>query len=588
MLIEPPSPHLPGRAVIEDMQSSTGRPREMTKLQIDDVRRYLNADLFAFNWLIFGHTDLIGPLHGELCNLINLWGWIRLKDGTWTRECDDPDKIEANYRRIMIQIPREFFKTSVCTRANALWQLCREPDLPVMIVNERLDNAKKWMAGIRNVVESSELFQIVYRDLLPPGVARDDPQVRPQKWKWSDIHMDFQGKRVGEAEYSLSCNGIQAATAGGHWPKIIKDDLISEDAAHSPEVMEKAKEWLDKSYYLERPAQRGMDLINCTRWAWGDVYDYAARQYNYLVYTRSALEAPDGTPDPINGESIFPKKLSTKELRKQYKRDPVGFSSQMQNHPKAGKDTSFEMSWVRGFEIVTKSGRPHIHIPDKWYDPDLTIVRDEDLDYYERAPQTFPLSWLSATIILDPAQSRKSQKQAQRYARHGVIAAGLDPYGRRFVLEAAPFRAEPKETLETVIEMCLSHGIRRVAIEEVAFSEVYRHFLAYMLEKDPRYKNLSLDIIPVEPAGRNKDSRVLSMIPFFRQGFYYCDPSLSRPLLQELQEYPYGMTVDCVDALAYLTEAVSRPETPTEMETSHARRAIMMGPDSGRDEVTGY
>tara|TARA_R110002020_G_scaffold68553_10_gene179378 strand:- start:7793 stop:9559 length:1767 start_codon:yes stop_codon:yes gene_type:complete len=588
MLIEPPKPNLSGRAVIEDMHESSGVPTEMTNIQIADVREYLNADLFAFNWLIFNHTDLIGSVHGEICNLLNLWGWIRLKDGSWTKRCDDPDLIETDYRRLMIQIPREFFKTSVATRANALWQICREPDQPVVIVNERLANAKKWLGAIRDIVEGNVLFQVVYADLLPPGVGQLAQGTRPQKWKWSDEHMDFQGKQMGEAEYSLSAMGIGAASAGGHWPKMIKDDLISEDAAYSVSVMEQAKDWFDKSFYLERPAQKGMDLINCTRWGWGDLYDYAAEKYGYTVYTRSALEAEDGTPD-LAGTSIFPSKLSTKELQKQAKRDPIGFWSQMMNHPKAGAETSFDIAWCKSFSgPVEVRGRAEVTIDNKDYDPNLLTVDGADLDYLENAPQTTPDAFISRAVILDPAQSKKSQKSAQRYARHGLVCAGYDPYGRVYVFESLAFRAEPKETLETVIEMALRWNTPLVAIEDVAFSEVYMHFLDYMLKHDEKYRDVELQVIPVTPAGRQKDSRVLKMIPFIRQGFYHFRPESCKPVLQEMQEYPYGMTVDCVDALAYLPEVVARPETPTEIEQGYIRKHEEFGPGSGRDPVCGY
>jgi len=587
-LTGPPKPNPAGRAILEDLQDSKASAVELTQIQLPAVREYLNADLFAFNWLVFGHTDLIQSVHGEICDILNIWGWILLKDGSWVKSCNDPDLVETDYRRLMIQIPREFFKTSVCTRANALWQICREPHMPVCITNERLANSKKWLGAIRDVVEGSVLFQKVYEDLLPPGVAQWDNRSRPRSWKWSDEALDFEGRNRGEAEYSISAMGIGAAAAGGHWPKMIKDDLISEDAAYSPTVMQQAIDWVDKSFYLERPAQKGMDLINCTRWAKGDVYDHLAETYDYTVYTRSALEDEDGNP-AILGESIFPDKLSTKELRKQEARDTVGFWSQMMNHPKAGDDTSFELAWINRFSgPVERYTQQYLVINEKDFKEDLTTVSDEDLDWNESPPREVPYNWLSVAVILDPAQSRKSQKYAERYAKHGLVCAGYDAYGRTFVLETQAFRKDPKDTLEAVIDLALKWGTNRIAIEEVAFSEVYAHFLAYMLEKEEKYKNVHLETIAVEPAGRNKHMRVTSMIPFMKKGLFHVHPENCKQLLQELQDYPYGLTVDCVDALAYLPEVVQRPETPNEMEQSYIRRHLTQGPESGADPVTGY
>ena len=552
-------------------------PRDLSQLEISEIREFLNGDLFAFNWFIFQHQDLIHSLHGEICDIINLWGQVEMNDGTFLTDPGDRTDIKMDYRRLMIQIPREFFKTSVVTRANALWQICREPDRPVCIFNERLENSKKWLRAIREVVEGSILFQVVYQDLLPPGKAVWDTTSTPRNGKWSDEYLMFQRGKLGIPESSLTARGVGAASAGGHWDKIIKDDLISEDAVRSPSEMQFAKDWFDKSLYLERPATKGMDLVVCTPWMYGDLYDYVLETYNYTVYRRSALEDSDGAPS-IKGESIFPSKLSTKALRLQHDRDAFGFWSQMQCHPKSGDDSNFDQSWFKGFMApVQVMGQTCTKIDAGHYNPSMSMFNPE------RAPQEVPMHWIERAILLDPATSRKSQRHAEKFSRHGLICAGIDPWGRRYVFEAKAFRKDPEDTLREVIEMAIRWKTFRVGIEEVVFSEVYRHFLDYMMARE--FPTLDLTVIPVEPHGRSKANRNTAMIPFMRQGYYHFRFETCDPLLQELIEYPNGLTVDAIDALAYLEDVVTRPETPTELEMIHLRKQEQ---EYQRDTITGY
>jgi hypothetical protein len=575
----------PGFEILSEMETESGLdPRDLRgdESSIAKIRSLLLNDSFAFNWFIFEHRDLTESVHGEICNILNVWGLCELDDGTWTDSPGDNDVIITDYRRIMVQIPREFFKTSVATRANSLWQVCRDPNKTIVIFNERLDNCKKWVRGIREVVENSLLFQVIFEDLLPPGIAAWDTRTMGRSWKWSDESLLFQRSAIGIPEASITGLGIGAASAGGHWHKVIKDDIISEDAVRSPNEMAAAKEWFDKSLYLERPAMKGMDLIACTPWMYGDVYDKILEEYNYLLYRRSALEDVDGLPDR-SGQSIFPEKLTTKELRKQYDRDPMGFWSQMMCYPKVSDEISFNEDWFRAFSGPVSVGAQQCAVIDyKHFDP--TISESEE----DAGVREVPMHWIERAILLDPAGSKKSQQHAQKLARNGLICAGKDPYGRRFCFEAQAFRSDPEDTLRRVIDMVERWQTYLIAIEEVTFSEVYRPFLKYIIKKEYPHLDGLLRVVPVSPQGRPKDKRNEAMIPFMRQGFHYFIPENTQPILSELAEYPNGLTVDTIDAYAYLDDVVTRPESPTELEQSHYEKILRGSGMSGRDEVTGY
>lgn len=754
--------------------------RDLGQVGLDKLRSQLDRDLFAFCWAIFGYQDIIGTLHGDLCAIVEDW-----TDG----------KISS---RVIVQTFRESFKTSILARANSLWQTTRNPDLPVVIFNERLENTQKWVRAIRDVVQGSHLFQDVYRDLLPPGVHYSDTRSKPHWWKWSDTELMFQRGRLGIPEASITGTGIEAATTGGHWPVMILDDLISLKAALSPAEMERAREWVRNHVYLMRPAEKGRSLCVCTPWTYNDIYVDMVRDFGYEVYRRQALE---------NGESIFPQKLSTEELLKMQARDPYTFctpaetpitmadwstkpislvnvgdeivgmklgdgrrylvratvldkgkleapvfefatedgfvrcteshewlrnkrgygpitwfergcgfpqrlarvhpvddcpypeeaawlsgfydgdgsisgitpngsggfltftqsvhhhevndrlryvldllgfewkafhrlseregwsdtylyrmlgglsskarfvqwcspakrakiintmfsgrsictwpqvktkvplgvqeaywlhtttgnyiawgcvsknSSQMMATPRPGRDVAFDPDWLRyGSVTVSDDSEPEAFVIDPAsYDP--TIVGEEGLDE-ETPPRIVPLYQMEKIVLWDPAPSEARDRKSEPRARNGIVAEGIDPWARRFILEAIGSRDDPLDTIQRVFTMMDYWGTDVLGIEEVTFSKLYRHWIQDLCARTNRY----VRIITLEPGKQHKDTRILSRNPGCRQGHYYLNQPLTQPFVQEYVEFPYGETRDILDAWSY-DECMNRPYTTAE------------------------
>jgi hypothetical protein len=518
-------------------------PRDLSQQQLTRLRNILLDDLYLFAYLIFDYQDLVPHLHGRIATLLKRWG-------------------EPEFERLMIQVPREAFKTSLCTRANALWQICRDPDLPVAIFNEREPNVAKWVRAIREVVQSNRLFHAVFGDLLPPGVKLGDKRSMPRWWKWSDTELLFQRGAQGIPEASITGLGIGAAAAGGHWPKIIKDDLISEDAVRSPTVMEAAKEWFDKSLYLERPALKGWDLVVCTRWAYGDLYDYVAQKYQYRLYRRSALE---------EGKSIFPEKWSTQELLIQQTRDPYGFGAQMMNQPRPGKEQSFDPAWLRwGLVKGDKFTISRPHYTENVPHPTEGIP----------PPRSVRIANMQKAILLDPAPSEQTDRRREPGARNGLVVEGCDAWGRRYILETLGVRIDPLDVINLIFQLCDKWGTNLVGIEEVVFSLVYRHWL----RREARLRNRHIRTFILKPGKRDKDTRITAKIPACREGVYYLNQEATQSFYQEYVEYPYGQTRDLLDAWAYDEEVVRRPLSSAEA----LERSYQQGDRGTRDAVTGY
>lgn len=465
--------------------------------------------------------------------------------------------------------------TSLCTMANALWQVCRDPDTTLVIFNERVENSKKWLRAIRETVQSNALFQVLYRDMLPPGVGHNDGRSLPRWWKWTDEEIVFQRNRVAP-EASITAMGIGTASTGGHWDRCIKDDLVSEDAKNSASVMARVKDWFDSSLPLERPPYKGKDLIVCTPWTYDDVYRYVLEHYSYKLFRRPVLYEDEDTGEL---RSLLPNKWTVEELLEEQRARPHYFNAQMLCKPAAGKDMAFDLGWVRQFAIRWADGERAAWILPKHYDPE---IGDEHAKALMPPPQSVPLWWLNKAILVDPAHA-DLQSKSERNARHAVVVAGIDPWGRRYILDCWALRSDPQDVIDAILRLAHRWGVTRVGIEKVAAQLVFRHWA----QKQAEARGLAITFRDLPPGGRSKDDRIDGLRPGLRTGMIYLnDTQTLHPLVQEMATYPYGRTRDLLDAAAYMDEMLRRPPMPGETETWDE---LDEDPRvSGRDELTGY
>jgi hypothetical protein len=438
-----------------------------------------------------------------------------------------------------------------------------------------MENSKKWLRAIREVVQANRLFHLVYRDIIPPGIAFDDTRTLPRWWKWNDEEVVFQ-RRAGIPEASLTAMGVGTASTGGHWTRIIKDDLISEEAKLSESVMQRVREWFDSSLPLEKPPYKGNDLVVCTPWTYNDVYRYILEKYEYKLYRRSALEE-DAEGNLV---SLLPGHWSVEELVKEQERDPYYFSSQLMCRPRAGREVSFQPEWLRWGRMTGSEGEESFTIRNDCYDPQIT-----EADAGVEPPQRVELRWMNKAILVDPAASDQTTKERSYLARTGIIVAGMDPWGRCFILDCWAGRRDPTDEIGWMLSMAQEWGVGRVAIEEVTFSNMYRHFLQIVANK----RDIPITITPLKPGKRDKETRVQGLIPGFRAGLWYLnDTSALQRFKQEYLDFPYGKTRDLLDALAYYGEVLRRPETPEERDERRDMARSRVWPYTTVDPITGY
>lgn len=545
---------LDGHALLNDLSRLPDADiRDLGQAELAAVRHTLDGSLFLFAYFIMGSGAVLElPTHLQFCQYIESWGR------------------SSDRMRLMTQMPRDSLKTTLGTIANALWQLAREPHRPVVIVNEAEDNTKKWLRAIRDIIQSSAMFQTVYRDLLPPSVHPDDTRTMPRWWAWGDHELDLQGRRVGEPEHSLSGYGVNSALVGHHWDKMILDDLIGLRHYRSQAEMNAVREWVDAHPYLMRPAERGMSYVNCTPWTYGDIYVKMTQEFRYKLYRRHALEDADGLPS-LDGNPILPNRMPRDVLLEEARSRPFQFSSQRQCIPRPGKDMSFQPDWVRYFNLEADGSNLYLRIPD--------LSPDSD------PPGRLNVNDTNRVILFDPAASDPKRQAQEAHARHGIVVEAIDAWGRRFVLEAVAHREDPRSTIDRVFLLARKWDVQAIWIEEVAFSNIYRFWISDLQRPGQDWQDHYLACRPLKTKGRTKDDRILSLIPGFRRGDYWFLENTTRELVNEVLTYPHCDPRDLVDALAY-DRYLHRPMLDSERSTDDAWRRGTARPT--RDPITGY
>lgn len=536
--------------------------------------------LYLFALEVFGYSTIKPPfepsLHLPICQFLGQWGRSNLTDGStiWHSPEDSDAPVAESWRRLMVCIPRDCYKTSLCTRANSLWQICKNPNATIGIFHENEKKVEMWVGAICEVVERSRLFQTLWRDLLPPGISYIDKEkgrTLPRKWKWGASGMLFQRDSYGIAELSIQGFGIGGAAQGYHFTHKILDDIIGKNAAYSDAVMKEAIDWVDNSRPLERPAEKGCELVVHTPWAYHDVYAHMLKRWpgEYKVYKRHLLEDTEGRPDHVDGQSIFPAKFTTEEAKKLLKTDFYVNMAQYQCEPRVGRDQSFTEEWFRFGQLIGSTQRPIWKYKDDYFDPEILDPECGD----DRAPQLVPLHWFEKAVILDPAPSKSNEVKREPRANNGITVVGVDPWGRRVCFEAWSGRESPTERLKRLMALCEKWGASTISVEEVVFSAeigpLYEAIIRHEYDWSPEFR-------PCFPQGRDKHARIkMNLISPMENGYWYFNHTGCGRLVQELGEFPNGETIDLIDALSYTDEVVSRPETPDEQEDlMEARRSL--------------
>lgn len=305
-----------------------GTEQDAEKLTL--LRTELERSLFAFSRIVLGRDLLTQSLHRPLCDWLTTFPYTNPA---------------SKYRKLCLY-PRDHYKTTIVCQSLPIHILIQSPrtniylpgrngpDSHILLACEAQHIASKRLVWIETQFESNTMLRQLW-----PHRLWDNP--RKQSKKWNEKEMLTKGGS-DKVDFSIEAVGVGGAVTGAHYDILIKDDLVTLEAANSPAVMETAKQWHTASRALTHDPDKFLEFIIGTRWAVQDLYDDIEKDPSVEVLIRSIVE---------DGEIILPELFTHETIARLKKEHGVMFPLLYMNSAADPELTDFDITLLRHFSL---------------------------------------------------------------------------------------------------------------------------------------------------------------------------------------------------------------------------------------------
>jgi predicted phage terminase large subunit-like protein len=460
-----------------------------------------------------------------------------------TEHCHKPLCVflDSNTSRFkFILHPRGTFKTSVCTISRNVQRGITDPNARICIINEVADNAEGFLSTIRQHFEQNRVLRTLYSDVIPKDF---------RKTVWNNQALRLVRDWIGP-EDTFEAMGVLSTLTSHHYTDITYDDIISEDAVKSPQVMtdtvERARKF--RSLMVD-PAESSLTVVG-TPWAFHDAYHHLSQMLGAKAarYIRGA-HLPDGSllfPELLDEETLT-------DLRSEY--GDYSYLCLYECRPRDVANQDFNIQDLRFWRWSSDEESVVL------YSPDGTIKSE------------WEVRKLDVTVSVDLAVSEKTTSD-----RNAIVTCGVTPDGDAVVLDTFVKRCTPLEVIEHLFWLRKRFAVRAFGIESVAYQKAFKYFLRAECDRRNVYMNITeLKAIPSKRGTGNntKEMRIRGLQPVASLGHLYVSASM-HILRNELADFPLGEHDDCIDALAHQLTMWRGNLGKTRMEKYKASEARLM------------
>ena len=185
-------------------------------------------------------------------------------------------------------------------------------------------------------------------------------------------------------------------------------------------------------------------------------------------------------------------------------------------------------------------------------------------DYIEDQSMTFDRD-VDNVVIFDPAKTTNMHSDFSAIVGMGVNLKKHNhqyklylPHQRPpgiYVRDIVNERLHPDEAFEEVYKMCKRLGARVVGVEVTGLEE----YIQYPIKTFFARKDFCPEFVWLKSPGgpknyHMKEQRIKGLVPFYRQGLVYHNPTACIPLESQLLSFPRSKRFDVMDATAYVIE----------------------------------
>lgn len=595
-----------------------------------------NSVSYANQWKIIPITGL-SPIAQNTAHRLNGFGSSfyfikvvlkkpRLREHLHKNICDN---IERTHLKEVLEIPRDHFKTTICSEGMPMWwalpfgdddeRLMRylgygdewiewmyhihNPNTRTLTVSENMRNACKIGKKIDLHYRNNKFFRQLYSEVVPDASC---------SWSMESMthRRDSTRSDFGQGEGTYEYLGVDGALQSRHYNRVIEDDLVGKEALTSEITMNSTIDYhrllagaFDSA--ADDPDAENDEIVVGNRWSYKDLNYYIRKnEPSFRITTHSALGGccdlhPAGIP-------IFPEEWSPKKLNAFRERfGTYFFSCQFLNQPTPPGDTKFALKYLNYFSYKTVintslPSAPVFSNPSKgdmfYQQHGLTATTSNN----EKRQVAIQHEVKEGTVIKDilPVNIQRNMLIDPNHAgvegrcNHAIIVTGFNRAPVRvYLLDIYAENSSHADLVNKIYEYGEKWKIRTPHLETVGAQQ----WLKYHLDVENKNRRLLGKFYFYEIKEFKKDNskdakihRIESLEPMFKRGEFWMLRNGQEKFINEYLEYPYAPTRDILDVLGYAPQLWDMESMDTKEITSFLEKNKQYFRNRTRNNHTGY
>lgn len=504
-----------------------------------EIRRMCKAypdGLYFFTKAVCGFDKLSPSLHRPFTNYVQLHQW----NGGPPRS-----------NRKLAWMPREHFKSTICSIAFPLWLLsCVDWNMTIALISADSDNTKKWLRAAKEIIKYNGFFRWAF------------PEIRPgDKWDEEEVAIRRDRQYGSDVQASITAYSINSGLASQHHGYIILDDPVNEQVAGSVAMMADAvrlyihleeilRGWKDSGYLIvdtpwgrEDPHHAALQEVRRgyrLKWGIGVLGEFEISD--------ALRDRPELIPALELGKPILPGECDEDKLTHIKAQDIEKFYFHYLCKPYEAGRNGFNLELIR----------------------DFALFPDGRMDCQCHPTHYHHLSQGSTVAASDPAYTVDKKS-----CESSIGVANKQPCGCRFMLHEWGGHVTPPDFLSKSAEIASAWKtwLKGFGVESEALQVTLKDWL---LEKQSQGTfPLGIDILELKPKKRNKDGRISAQQGAVNEGLWHKRPTMQRvegveSWLQQLFQWPWSRKRDRADMWAYLEDAWAQKPAALAATTSRA------------------
>lgn len=477
---------------------------------VPGIRALCLTDLYYLLVRVCGRTDMLHP-----------WVYARCRE------------VEAEPNGHLDLWSREHFKSSIITFGKTVQDILQNPEITIGIFSENYSLASKFLTQIKQELENNAVLKEAFPDIL-----YTNPQNEAPKWNNDSITVR---RKTNPKEPTVECQGLLSMKVGAHYQLMIYDDVITANSVTSPEIVQKVNTYFELS--LSQSREGGHKRFIGTRYSFADTYQLILDRE--MAVPRIYPATVDGTTE---GEPVLFSQAYW-ELKKR-ENSTVNLSCQYLQNPTAGGEKTFDVSLLEAYEV-----RPYVLNVAIVVDPAKSMKKGSA----STAMLVIGISGGKRKYLLDGFCHKMSlaerwdnlkglYKKWKSEPGIGSVVVGYETYGSGevdmdYFTEQMKKEQGPRFTIKPLTSTLNGQNRKKDRIERIQPDLIHHNiFLPYPTDKDRLTK------MQQRAVADNCTYRVSKPIRRRNEANQIYD--LSDLFVRELDSYPYGALVDCIDGFS--------------------------------------